>query len=260
MSSKIVNLLALEFQNRLLVFVSPVILLIIWGWACHTGVFPEQILVSPKQVLDTAKDLWSSGELQMHLKHSLYRLALGFWIGTFLGLVFGIVLGISKSADELFSPILNALRQVPTIAFIPMLILIFGVEETFKIVIVAKASFYPVSLATYDAIKGVPRSYFEVAKVFKIPTRRLITHILLPATVPPVLTGFRISLTRSWVVLVAAELMAADSGIGQMMEMGRQMFRIDIVMVGVFVTGFVGFILDQGIRALENHLVRWKYR
>lgn len=246
--------------EQILFLVSPVLLLLAWTWACQSGVFPEQILVSPQRVWEAGAELWASGELQLHLQQSLQRLALGFWIGALLGTAFGILMALSRTVENACSPLFNAIRQVPTVAFIPMLILVFGVEETFKIVVVAKAAFFPIALASHDAVKGIPATYFEVARAYRLPTRLLVWRIILPSTIPPVLTGFRISLGRSWMVLVAAELLAADSGIGQMMEMGRQMFRIDIVMVGVFVTGLIGFFLDRGFRGLESRLVRWKYQ
>ena len=249
-----------SFRAYALYFLSPVALLIIWTWVCSAGIFPEQILVSPAGVFETSRELWASGELPAHLQDSLLRLVLGFAIGALLGLLFGVLMGLFKSVDNFFAPSFNAIRQIPTIAFIPMLIMIFGVEETFKIVIVAKAAFFPVTLATYDAVKGVPRTYFEVSRVYQLPTWYLVTRIVLPSTTPPILTGFRLALGRSWMVLVAAELIAADSGIGQMMEMGRQMFRIDIVLVGVLVTGLIGFLLDRGLRSVEAHLGKWKYR
>ncbi len=248
------------FRQRAVLFVSPLAVVALWAWVSESGVFPEQIMVSPRGVYQAGIELYGSGELQMHLQWSLSRLAWGFCIGAGLGLLFGVAMGLFKAVDDFCAPFFNAVRQVPIIAFIPMLVLIFGVDETFKIVVVAKAAFFPVALAAYDAVKGVPRSYFEVAHVYRLPTSHLVMRIILPATVPPVLTGLRLSLGRSWMVLVAAELLAADSGIGQMMEMGRQMFRIDIVMVGVVVTGAVGFALDRGFRVLERRLVRWKYQ
>jgi len=250
--------LANSLHANVLFFVSPILLLFAWAWVCSAGIFPEQILVSPAGVYQTAHELWGSGELQSHLHDSLYRLVLGFAIGSLLGLVFGVLMGLFKPIDAFFAPTFNALRQVPTIAFIPMLVMIFGVEETFKIVVVAKAAFFPITMATYDAVKGIPRSYFEVSKVYQLSDISLVRHVILPATVPPILTGLRLALGRSWMVLVAAELIAADSGIGQMMEMGRQMFRIDIVLVGVLVTGLIGFLLDRSLRAVETHLGRWQ--
>lgn len=247
-------------RQRAVLFISPLAVIALWAWVCGVGVFPAQILVSPYGVYQAGIELWSSGELQMHLRQSLYRLAWGFLIGAGLGLLFGVAMGLFRQVEEFCSPFFNAVRQVPVIAFIPMLVLIFGVEETFKIVIVAKAAFFPVALAAYDAVKGIPRSYFDVARVYRMPTSHLLGRVILPATVPPVMTGLRLSLGRSWMVLVAAELLAADSGVGQMMEMGRQMFRIDIVMVGVVVTGAVGFALDRGFRMLEWRLVRWRHQ
>lgn len=255
-----IRIFADSFRAYALYFLSPVVLLIIWTWVCNAGIFPEQILISPAGVFETGRELWDNGELTSHLQDSLLRLVWGFAIGAFLGLLFGVLMGLFKSVDNFFAPSFNAIRQVPTIAFIPMLIMIFGVEETFKIVIVAKAAFFPITLATYDAVKGIPRTYFEVSKVYQLPTWHLVTRIVLPSTTPPILTGFRLALGRSWMVLVAAELIAADSGIGQMMEMGRQMFRIDIVLVGVLVTGLIGFLLDRVLRSVEAHLGKWKYR
>lgn len=242
----------------LLYALSPLALLCLWSWVCQTGRFPEQILVAPGVVVETFQELLASGELQEHLARSLTRLGWGFLIGASLGLAFGVAMALSGVVERLFSPFFNMVRQVPSIAFIPMLILLFGVEETFKIVIVAKAAFFPAALAAYEAVRGVPRSYFDVARVYRLPLATLVGRVVFPATVPPILTGLRLSLTRAWMVLVAAELLAADSGVGQMMEMGRQMFRIDIVMVGVVLTGAVGFALDQGFRLMEKRLVRWK--
>lgn len=251
---------AIRLPEQAVVLISPLLLLALWQWSCQSGVFPEQILVSPQRVYEAGVELYQAGELQLHFQQSLARLATGFLIGSLLGLVYGVALGMSHRIEAFFGPTFHALRQVPIIAFIPMLVLVFGVEETFKIVVVAKAAFFPVALAAIDAVKGIPRQYFEVARVYQLPTSVLVTRVILPATVPPILTGLRLSLGRAWMVLVAAELLAADSGIGQMMEMGRQMFRIDIVMVGVVITGGVGFALDRAFRGLELHLVKWKTR
>ncbi|MCY1374413.1 putative aliphatic sulfonates transport permease protein SsuC [compost metagenome] len=157
-------------------------------------------------------------------------------------------------------PLFHTLRQIPSIALIPMFVLFFGIEETFKVVIVAKAAFFPVALAASEGVKAIPRSYFEVADVYRLRWPTLLREVALPAAAPPILTGLRISLTRAWVVLVAAELLAADSGLGQMIEMSRQMLRIDVVMVGVVMAGLVGFALDFLFRLLERHLFRWKAR
>ena len=240
--------------------VSPLLVLLAWAWLAQSGRYSEQLLVPPAVVWDTFKDLLRSGELWEHIQFSLSRLGIGFACGAGAGLAFGVVLALSKTVEVYCSPLFHTVRQIPSIALIPMFILAFGVEETFKVLIVTKAVFFPVALATSEGIKAIPRSYFEVGRIYRLPLRHLLLDIAFPAAAPPILTGIRIGLNRAWMVLVAAELLAADSGLGQMIEMARQMMRIDIVMVGVVVIGVIGFTLDYGFRLLEKRLFRWKTR
>lgn len=244
-------------HRRILPLLVPGLILALWIDATQAGGV-SRILVPPGAVFDSFSELLASGELSGHLQSSLWRLVTGFAIGAGLGLGFGILLARSTLVTALAGPLFQAVRQVPSIAFLPMLILLLGVDEGFKLAIVAKATFFPVALATHDGVKGIARGWLEVASLYRLSPWRVLVSLILPATVPPVLTGLRLGLTRAWIVLVAAELMAAENGIGQMMEMGRQMFRIDTVMVGVALTGVIGFALDQGFRLAERRLVRWK--
>ncbi|MBD9417067.1 ABC transporter permease [Pseudomonas sp. PDM16] len=246
--------------NRLSWFASPLALLVVWALVAQAGWYPTQLLVPPLHVYEAFVELLGSGELREHLQNSLSRLAIGFSLGALGGLLFGTAMALSKRVEAYCAPLFHTLRQIPSIALIPMFILFFGVEETFKILIVVKAAFFPVALATSEGVKGIPRSYFDVAAVYRLPLWSLLKDVAFPAAAPPIVTGLRISLSRSWMVLVAAELLAADSGLGQLIELSRQMMRIDIVMVGVVVTGLVGFTLDYGFRLLEKHLFRWKPR
>lgn len=240
------------------VWASPLALLLLWTAATTFEWMPAHILMSPWQVLLTAADLAESGELGQHLGISLFRLLAGFGLGASAGLAFGVVLGLSPALRSYVDPTFNVLRQLPTVALIPLFILLFGIGESFKVFIVAKASFFIVALAVHDAIRNLSQRYFEVAHVYCFSRWQRIRLIVLPAIVPAALTGMRIALSRSWMVLVGAELLAADSGLGQMMEMGRQMFRLDVVMVGVVLTGVIGFGLDRACHALESRLMRWK--
>ncbi|MCW2404624.1 sulfonate transport system permease protein [Sphingobium sp. B1D7B] len=239
-------------------FLAPLFLLALWQFACSLDIFPPQILVPPSSVAWSLVDMAASGELQRHVGDSLRRLALGFLIGAVLGMAFGAAMALSRLFEALFSPLFYTIWQVPVIAFIPMMVMFLGIDEPFKLAVVAIAAFFPMALATFDGIRSVPRNYFEVARVYRLHMLDLIRRILLPATVPAVLTGVRISLTRAWIVLVAAELLAADSGIGQMMEMGRQLFQIDVVLAGVVVSGLIGFLLDRGARYVESRASRWR--
>lgn len=246
--------------NPLTWLISPLALLAVWAWVAHLGLFPRNLLVPPAQVLQTFADLLASGELQEHLGNSPSRLGIGFAIGSLCGLGFGVLMALSKTVEAYCGPLFHTLRQIPSIALIPMFVLLFGIDETFKIIIVAKTAFFPVALAAGEGVKGIPRSYFEVADVYRLRWPSFVRLVALPAAAPPIITGFRISLTRAWVVLVATELLAADSGLGQMIEMARQMLRIDIVMVGVVVTGVIGFAIDYLLRHIEQRLFRWQTR
>jgi len=237
---------------------SPVLVLVLWALVASRGTFSPQLLVSPGDVARAFDDLWHSGELLENLRFSLSRLGIGFALGASSGVLFGVALALSRTVEAYFGPLFQTLRQIPTIALIPMFILLFGVEETFKVLIVTKAVFFPVALATSEGIKGCANRYFDVARVYRLPLRSLIKDVVFPAAAPTIVTGLRVALTRAWMVLVASELLAADSGLGQMIEMGRQMMRIDVVMVGVIVIGAIGFALDYGLRLLEKRLFRWQ--
>jgi len=239
---------------------SPLLVLALWVAATELALAPEQILVPPWQVVTSGWELVQSGELGEHLSISLVRLLSGFGFGSVLGVVFGLAVGLSPRLDAYTAPTFQVLRQIPSVALIPLFILVFGIGETFKVVIVAKASFFIVALAVHDAIKSLPVRYLEVAAMLRFSRLQAIRKVVLPAIVPATLTGVRIALGRSWMVLVGAELLAAESGLGQMMEMARQMFRLDVVMVGVVLTGLVGLALDRGFRLLEAYLMRWQRR
>lgn len=239
---------------------SPLLVLALWVAATELALAPEQILVPPWQVLVSGWELAESGELGEHVWISLSRLLSGFGFGSVLGIVFGLAVGLSSRLDAYTAPTFQVLRQIPSVALIPLFILVFGIGETFKVVIVAKASFFIVALAVHDAVRNLPASYLEVAAMLRLSRLQVIRRVVLPAIVPATLTGVRIALGRSWMVLVGAELLAAEDGLGQMMEMARQMFRLDVVMVGVVLTGLVGLALDRGFRLLEAYLMRWQRR
>jgi sulfonate transport system permease protein len=245
--------------GRLLAPLPPVlILLALWQILCATGLFPDQVLVPPSGVAGTLLDMARSGELSRHVGESLSRLLLGYALGALAGLAFGALAALSRWAEAALWPTFLALWQVPVIAFVPVLVLFLGIDETFKVTVVAVAAFFPVALAAFDGIRSVPEAWFEVARIYRTRLPDLIRRILIPATIPAVLTGLRVAITRAWVVLVAAELLAADSGIGQMMETGRQMFRIDVVLAGVVTSGVIGFLLDRAARTLETRATRWR--
>lgn len=236
----------------------PVALLASWQAVVWGELVSPQLLVPPGQVLVTFVELVRSGELLEHLRESLGRLAFGFGCGASAGVLLGTAMGTSPRLEAYAQPFFHAARQLPTVALIPVFILAFGVEETFKVLLVAKACFFAVALSALDGTRNIGRKFLEVAAIYQLPRAVFLRRLVLPAVVPSVVAGVRISLGRAWMVLVAAELMAADRGLGQMMEMGRQMFRMDVVLVGVIVTGTVGLFLDRSVRWIERRALRWR--
>jgi sulfonate transport system permease protein len=232
--------------------------LALWWGVAAVGWFPRDILVPPATVAATFVELLLSGELPGHLAASFHRLGIGVAAALIAGLAYGCAAALSRAIEDYTAPTFTVLRTVPSIAFIPILILVFGIGDTFKIIVVAKSTFFPVALATLEAVRGIPVRFTDVARAYRLPRAYHVRRVILPACLPSVVTGIRLGVGRSWSVLVAAELVASETGLGQMMELGRQMFRLDIVMVGVVITGLIGFGLDRALRALEARLSRWK--
>ncbi|MDC5404682.1 ABC transporter permease [Acinetobacter baumannii] len=239
----------------LLSVISPLLVLLIWHLISSLQIFPTQILVPPKTVWNTFIALLQSGELQMHLKDSLSRLFLGFFIAAISAIAFGIAYGANTLFRNYTYILFNVFYQIPIFVLIPIFILVFGIGELFKILLIIKACFFPIALATADAVKNIPKKYIELGQIYKLKTRAWLRLIILPSILPPLIGGLRIALGRAWLILVAVELLAAGTGIGQMMELGRQMLRLDVVMVGVFITGVVGFVLDKVLRLLEQRFI-----
>lgn len=247
-------------RGRFAFVAPPLIILGAWSALSLSGLFPAEIVVPPQVLWRTFLDLWSHGDLPEHLAGSLGRLAVGYGAGAAIGVFLGALMGLSRQAEAYILPSFHILRQLPTIALIPAFIMIFGVGETVKIVLVAKAVALPVALATFDGVRGVPKAYFDVGRIYRVGPLPLFFKVVVPAVVPPVVTGLRVALARAWMVLVGAELLVADSGLGQLMEWGRQTFRIDTVLVGVVLTGLIGFSLDKAFRTGERAMTPTRAR
>ncbi|MBJ9984743.1 ABC transporter permease [Acinetobacter sp. S40] len=235
--------------------ISPLIALLTWQFISYLQIFPTQILVPPLSVWHAFIGLIQSGELQLHLKDSLSRLFFGFSIATISAIAFGVAYGSIRTFRHYTFILFNILYQIPIFVLIPIFILVFGIGELFKILLIIKACFFPIALATSDAVKNIPKQYIEIGQIYKLKTRAWLKYIIIPSILPPLISGLRIALGRAWLILVAVELLAAGTGIGQMMELGRQMLRLDVVMVGVFITGLIGFILDKLLRLLEQRFI-----
>lgn len=230
----------------------------VWELAARAQWTQSQILVPPSAVISTIVEFWESGELQTDIAASVARVLTGFLIGGSLGFVFGICAGIDRRVEAIVAPTFHVLRQIPVIAWLPLLVLIAGFGETFKILMIVLAAFFPIALNTLDGVKNVSPRFFDVGRSLCFSRRDILLRIVWPAALPDVLTGLRLSLSRSWMLVVAAELVASTAGIGHRMDWGRQLFQIDVVFMGVLVTGLIGLLLDIAIRGLARRTVAWK--
>lgn len=234
----------------------PISLLLLWVVAAQAGWLTPAILPAPGEVWATLVDLWHSGELGEHALRSMARVAQGFVIGTAGGLLLGAAMALSPRADDYLRPSFLAIAQVPVIGWVPLLMLPLGIGEALKVVIIAKAALVPVTINTREGIRAVPPGWIEVADVFRYSRAQLLRRVVLPAAVPSVFTGIRYGLTSCWKALVAVELLASAEGLGFLLVWGRQMFQMDVVIVGILVIAAIGLLLDTSLAWLERRLQR----
>jgi sulfonate transport system permease protein len=247
-----------NIQPAVIGLLFPAFMLALWSVAARLGWLPPQILPSPTEVATALWDLALNGDLARNTGISLLRVIEGFAAGSFLGLVLGIAMGLSPKTEDFVKPLFVAFAQVPTLGWIPFLMLLVGIGEPLKILVIAKAAFVPVALNTLAGIRAVPPIYAEVAALFRFSRWQMLRKVVLPAAVPPIFTGLRYGLTHSWNALVAVELLASAEGLGYLLVWGRQMFWLDTMMGAMLIIGSVGFALDGIMATFEHRLQRWR--
>ncbi|PFA91818.1 MULTISPECIES: ABC transporter permease [Bacillus] len=236
----------------------PVIILIIWQLAGVFGLVSKTVLPTPLDIFLAFQELIKTGELFGHLSISVFRAAAGFFIGGGLGIILGMIVGFSTRSEQYLDPSVQMLRTVPHLAVAPLFVLWFGFGETSKVLLIADGAFFPLYVNAFLGIRGVDSKLFDVARVLEFSKRKLITKLILPAALPNLLLGARLSLGVAWVSLVVAELMGSTEGIGYMIMDARQFSNTDIVFVGIIIFAFVGKFSDSLVRLLEVKFLRWR--
>ncbi|KXY03384.1 ABC transporter permease [Bacillus paranthracis] len=236
----------------------PIIILIIWQLAGVFGLVSKTVLPTPLDIFLAFQELIKTGELFSHLSISVFRAAAGFFIGGSLGIILGTIVGFSTRSEQYLDPSVQMLRTVPHLAVAPLFVLWFGFGETSKVLLIADGAFFPLYVNAFLGIRGVDSKLFDVARVLEFSKRKLITKLILPAALPNLLLGARLSLGVAWVSLVVAELMGSTEGIGYMIMDARQFSNTDIVFVGIIIFAFVGKFSDSLVRLLEVKFLRWR--
>lgn len=236
----------------------PLALVVAWWFGSATGRIPGAVLASPADVLRALVELEQSGELRAFLLASLSRAGLGVALGVGLGLLLGIGAGVAALGEELLDPTMQMLRAVPFLALVPLFISWFGIDETFKVMLIAAASTFPMYAYTYLGVRGVDRKLVEAARGFGLRGARLLVTVILPGALPNLLMALRICLAISVVGLIAAEQVGTTQGIGYLVLLAKQYYRPDYMVLCVVLYATLGLIFDAFIRLLERTLMPWR--
>lgn len=244
-------------RKTVLAFVIPVIIIIAWFLATTYKDIPVGILPTIPMVGDAFVEMIQSGELKTDLLISLGRVLKGFLVSTILGIILGSLVGMFPRVRELFVPMITVIRQIPIIAWIPLIILWAGIEETSKVIIIVLAAFFPIMVNTENGIEQTPGGLIEVAKLYKLSPWETFAKVYLPHALPHILVGLKLGLSVSWMAVVASELIASTTGIGYKLNYARSMMQANKVLVCMIVIGLVGVIMDKLIGWLFTQLTPW---
>ena len=252
-------------QLRLTLLRCSSIVLFFAAWAAfsfvnarYLKVFNPVLMPSPLDVLRAGVALVESGELQRDILASLSRVLQGFALAALVGVTLGMAVGRSRVLESLVDPMLELLRPIPPLAFLPMMVLWFGIGEASKIFFIAYAAFFPIFTTTLEGIKYVDPLLLRAAASLGASQRDLFRYVVLPAATPAIITGLRLGFGLSFFVIVAAEFIAADSGLGFLINDARTFFLVSQMLLGAAVIGLIGFGFNRLLRLLEARLLRWR--
>lgn len=244
-------------RQTLVPWLLPLALLVVWQAASSLGWLSNRILPSPSSVALAAWNLGSSGELFHHLRVSTSRALAGLVVGGGLGLLLGVLNGLSHRAETLLDSTLQMLRNIPALALIPLVILWFGIGESAKLFLIATAVFFPLYLNTFHGIRHVDRGLIEMGRTYGLSRWALCRHIILPAALPSMLVGLRFALGLMWVILIVAETISANAGIGYLTMNAREFMQTDVVLLGILLYALLGKLADSLAHLLERRLLSW---
>lgn len=242
----------------LLGFILPILLAIIWEFAVRFGYAQGRLMPPPSRVFSTLYDLAITGELFRHIIVTTARVAAGFAVGVLAATLIGALAGASKLARDLVDPTLQGLRAVPSIAWVPLFILWFGIFEKSKIILIAVGCFFPVYLGMLGAILSVDRKIVEVGRIFRLSTTGLVTRILLPAILPTYVVSLRAGLGLGWMFVVAAEFMGASEGLGYLLVDGQQLGKPDQILAAILIFAILGKVTDGLLAAASAPFLTWQ--
>ena len=242
----------------LLPWILPVAIVAGWWGSTALGIFEAHQMPPPPVVLESAANMWKRGLLQQDVLTTVTRVDEGFAIGSLVAIVLGTLTGLWRRADDALEPTLQALRTVPTLAWAPLLLLWLGIDEPPKVALVAIGAFFPVYVNLVAGIHGVDRKLVEVARVYNLSDLAIARRVVLPASLPNLLTGLRLGATQAWLFVVVAEFFGAAAGLGFRLTDSQQSTRVDLMFVAIVILALLGRLTDSAIRFAERRLLSWE--
>ncbi|MBT1159940.1 taurine ABC transporter permease TauC [Aminobacter anthyllidis] len=253
-----------ELSSRAISAITILVALLAWTVVTRLGLVAPLFLPPPQDVLAKFWKVMSQGfvdaTLLQHLLASLGRVFAALVAATLVGIPVGLAIGTSRIGRGIFDPVLEFLRPIPPLAYLPLVIIWFGIGEQAKVLVIAIAMVAPIALSTASGVRNVQQDRLSAARSLGATRRQVIRFVVLPSALPSILTGLRIALGAGWTTLVAAELVAATRGLGFMIQSAAQFLVTDVVVMGIFVIAAVAFVLEFGLRRLERRLVPWAGR
>lgn len=239
-------------------FLGIVGLLLVWELITQLNLVSPLFLPAPSAIITTGWEMIKSGEIYNNLTASLFRIVVGYIIGAIVGIVIGLLLGFSKWFDAIGTPIVYSIYPIPKIALLPLFILWLGIGELSKVTIIALGVFFPVVINTFSGVKNVDQMLIKAAVTFGSSPFNVIRKVILPGSLPMIFAGLKLAAGTSLLLLVAAEMIAAQSGIGSMVLHYGNLMITTKLMVGVLVLSILGLAFNRGLHWLEIKLLPWK--
>jgi len=254
------NIGRIYIPDRLLGWIIPVTVLLVWELLARLGVLPANWLPAPTVVGETIYQLAVAGDLLKHAGITIARVAVGFLLGASAGTLLGGLTGYLLVARKLLDPSVQALRSVPSIAWVPLFLLWLGIQETSKIALISVGAFFPVYLNLSVAMRHVDPKLLEVGKLYRLSSFQMVRRLILPAALPEYIVGLRSGLGLAWMFVVAAELLGASSGIGYLMVDGEMTGRAAVILASVILFAIFGKITDWAMNAVGRRLLGHRAR
>jgi NitT/TauT family transport system permease protein len=248
-------------RNKALLRVLPwAVILVVWQGVRSAGLVSPGLLPAPSQIVATAWALLLDGSLLRHVGASAGRVTLGVLIGVTLAVPAGFALGRFVAVRTAFDPLVNFFRALPPIALVPLVIIYLGIGEAAKISVLAFSAFFAAVIVLYEGVSQIAPIYTHVALTLGASQGEVFRKVILPLAAPHVLTALRVSLGVAWATLVAAELVAAQAGLGAMIQMAASFFQLEVIYVGIVAIGVVALSMDFALRRLSRRVLSWQER